>query len=366
LPLSAVDAIHPAFQHTSQQLFRPFRAAQWGKLALVGFLAGELSSGGCSMPNSRLWGGGSGSRRFAPPGLPGFNFPVLPHLAPATLALLVIFLLSTGVLLSLLLIYLNSMMRFVLFDSVIAKKCRIRQSWERRHAAGWRYFVWQLLVAAVTLGGIITLVGVAAGFALFLGWLRHPNQHSLGLIFEGICLFFGLAGLTLASFLVSVLTKDFVVPQMALEDIGAVEGWRRLLPMMKAEIVGYAGYIGMKVVLALGASIVVGIVASIAVLVLLIPVGGLGIVAVLAGKAAGLGWNLYTVTLVVVCASLLLVALLYVISLVSVPATVFFPAYSIYFFAARYRPLGAAVYPLPPAIEAHAGGLFPSGTEPPG
>jgi hypothetical protein len=110
----------------------------------------------------------------------------------------------------------------------------------------------------------------------------------------------------------------------------------------------------------------VGVVASIAALVLLVPLGGLGIVAVLAGKAAGLSWNLYTVTLVVLSGSVMIAALLYVISLVSVPATVFFPAYSIYFFAARYRELGALLYPLPAAIPAQSSGPFPPGAEPPG
>src|ERR1700681_4100652 len=46
LPISAVDAISPAFQHTKQQLTKPFRFSQWWRLAFVGLLAGELSSGG--------------------------------------------------------------------------------------------------------------------------------------------------------------------------------------------------------------------------------------------------------------------------------------------------------------------------------
>ena len=48
LPISAIDAVGPAFRHTKEQLLQPFRMAQWAKLAFVGFLAGELSSGGCN------------------------------------------------------------------------------------------------------------------------------------------------------------------------------------------------------------------------------------------------------------------------------------------------------------------------------
>jgi hypothetical protein len=38
----------------------------------------------------------------------------------------------------------------------------------------------------------------------------------------------------------------------------------------------------------------------------------------------------------------------YAVSLISVPVIVFFPAYSIYFFAARYPNLSRVVYPAPP------------------
>ena len=56
----------------------------------------------------------------------------------------------------------------------------------------------------------------------------------------------------------------------------------------------------MKIVMAIGAAIILGIVSAIVFLLFLIPVGGLGAVAVIGGMAAGLTWNLYTITLAVV------------------------------------------------------------------
>jgi hypothetical protein len=168
------------------------------------------------------------------------------------------------------------------------------------------------------------------------------------LILGGMLLFFVVMGFILLSLIVHVLTKDFVVPEMALENISAIEGWRRLLPMLQAEKGSYAGYIGMKIVMALGASVVVGIVAFLVLLIFLIPVGGFGVIAVWAGKAAGLTWNLYTITLAVVVGCIVLAVILYVVSLISVPAIVFFPAYSIYFFASRYPALEALLRPPPP------------------
>jgi hypothetical protein len=104
----------------------------------------------------------------------------------------------------------------------------------------------------------------------------------------------------------------------------------------------------MKILLALVAAVVVGIVAVIVIFLTLIPVGGLSAMLILLGKAGGLQWNLYTITLAVVVGSILIALILYVFSLVSVPAIVFFPAYSIYFFASRYPALDALLHPAPP------------------
>ena len=46
MPISAMDSISLAFEHTKRQLFKPFRFGQWVRLAFVGLLAGELGSGG--------------------------------------------------------------------------------------------------------------------------------------------------------------------------------------------------------------------------------------------------------------------------------------------------------------------------------
>ncbi len=334
MPISAVDAIDPAFRHTREQLLHPFRAAQWAKLAFVGFIAGELSSGGCNTGSFRSPSGPSG----------GQPFPV-PHPNLMLYAGLIAVLIGLAAVLWIVFLYVSSVMRFILFDSVIAKRCEIRRGWARRQEAGLRYFVWQILFLLAMVVGLILLVGIPAAFALAAGWIKDPRHHMIPLVLGGMLLFFIVIGFVLLSGIVHVLTKDFVVPEMALENISAFEGWRRLLPMLKSEKGSYAGYIGMKVVMAVAASVAVGIVTVIVFLLLLIPVGGFGVVAIILGKTAGLTWNLYTITLAVVVGCIVLAVLLYVMALISVPAIVFFPAYSIYFFASRYPALGALLHP---------------------
>lgn len=356
MPLSAIDAISPAFQHTKQQLLQPFRLAQWAKLALVGFLAGELSPGGCNTGNLQLPSHAGGGQRFVDSGLPNFD----PMMFLPLIGLLIV----VATVLWILFLYVSSVMRFILFDSVIAKRCEIQLYWARRHGAGLRYFVWQLLFLLAMVAGITILLGIPAALAVAAGWLQDPRQHLVPLILGGMVLFFLVMSFIVLFLVVHVLTKDFVVPAMALENISAIEGWRRLWPMLKAEKGSYAGYLGMKIVMALGTAVVVGIITVIVVLILLIPAGGFGIVAVLAGKTAGLTWNLYTITLAVVAGCVVLAILLYVISLISVPAIIFFPAYSIYFFASRYPPLERFLHPPPPTAPQAPPPLLPPLAEP--
>jgi hypothetical protein len=337
-----VDTVSLAFRHTTQQLLKPFRLGQWTRLAFVGFLAGELGSGGgCNFPSSF----------HSPQQTDGSQNPLglgFPSLDPALLAGAILVLIVTAIVFGLLFMYVNSVMRFTLFDSVIEKNCSIRRGWSRRQSEGWRYFLWQIGYMLVTALTALVLLAIPAAFAFAMGWFQEPKQHLLGLILGGLFLFILLAVFFVGAAVIHVLTKDFVVPQMALENIGVIEGWRRLWPMMRAEQGGYAGYVGMKIVLAIGAGIAVGIVSLILGLFIAIPALGLGIVAVITGKTAGLTWNVFTITTAVVVGSILLAAFLYLVSLISVPVIVFFPAYSIYFFAARYAPLGRLLYPAPP------------------
>ena len=341
MPISAVETITLAFQHTKRQLLQPFRFWQWTRLALVGLLAGETGSGGSfNFPTNIPHQTGS-SRQFVA--------QAFPKIDPAILGGLIAVLIIAGVVFFIVMLYISSVMRFILFDSVLAKECHIRQGWARRQGPGWSYFLWQLSLMLATLAGAAVLLGIPAAFAFGMGWFNPPREHVLALVLSGIVVFFVMLLFFVTVAVVHVFTKDFVVPQMALEGVSAIEGWRRLWPMMQSEQSGYAAYVGMKIVLAIGAGIVIGIASLIIILIVAIPTAGVGIIAVLGGKTAGLTWNVFTITLAVVVGCIVLAFFFYLVSLIAVPAIVFFPAYAIYFFAARYRPLSLVLYPPPPS-----------------
>jgi hypothetical protein len=346
LPISAADAINPALQHAKTQLFRPFLFRQWWRLSVVGFLAGELGSGGCngSLRIPATTHGHGGSNQFF-----GWSWPWHLGQHPALLAGLITLVIVVAVGLVVLFTYVNSVMRFILFDSIVTKECHIREGWARRRREGRRLFVWQILLSLLSLASVTVLIGIPVALAWADGWFKNPGEHVGRLVLGGLVLFLVLMTLVVSFAVAHVMTKDFVVPQMALEEISAFEGWNRLWLWLKAEKGAYAGYIGMKIVLAIAASMAVTIISLIAILILLIPVGGLGAFIALGAKAAGMSWSVYTITLAVAAAGVILAILLFVVSLISVPTVVFFPAYSIYFFASRYPALASLIWPAPEA-----------------
>ena len=355
MAISAIDTISLAFEHTRRQLLQPFRFWQWTRLAIVGLLAGELSSsGGFNNISRRLNGastaGGHGSLR-----------EIFSKIDPAILASLITTLIVTGLIFVLVMTYISSVMRFILFDSILQKECHIRDGWNRRQEDGWRYFLWQVGLLIVTFGAAVILIGIPAAFAFAKGWFNPPRAHLGQLILTGIIVFFFFMAFVVVMALVHVLTKDFVIPQMALEGIGAVEGWRRLWPRLESDLKDYVVYVLMKIVLAIGAGIVVAIVTVIMAVILAIPIVGVVVTTVVAAKAAGLTWNVVTITAAVVAGCVLFLIFFYFVSLISVPVIVFFPAYSIYFFAPRYQQLNAVLYPPPPPSTVAA----PQGSPPP-
>ena len=354
MPVSAVDCVQPALQHARDQLFRPFRFGQWSRLALVGFLAAELHTSGCNFN--------------------GFNFPIshprrgnefvagaapFPHLDPARLAQfagLIVALVVLGMILFFVFLYLNSIFRFILFESVINKHCSISESWQRWHRAGRRYFLWQIvfLIAEGLFLGV--LIGVPLALAAALGWFRNAEEHIVRTVL-GVMFLIGLFVVFLvAAATVQLLSKDFLVPVMALEDVDFADGWSRLLSLIRPEPGKFVVYLLLKIVLAIAAAIVFGILTLIPIVALVVP----AVLAVFAGYKAGLGWNVTTVSLAIIFGTALLAVLVYLVALISVPATVFFPAFSIYFFASRYPKLDAWLNPPPQAQE-----LPPASTPPP-
>jgi hypothetical protein len=244
-------------------------------------------------------------------------------------------------------IYVASVSRFVLFEAVLNKNCdSLSEGWARWQRPGLQYFGWQLILSAIALA--VAAVLFIPILLPILAMMKNHQQPGPEIFLALLPMAFLFGVFSLVILLISLFSKDFVIPLMALDGVGVFEGWRRLWTMVKAEPLSYAGYVGMKMVLALGASVVFGILSGIAAAVVIVPTALVVVAIIFLSKSGTLGWNATTITAGVVALVIVLAIVMYLVALVCVPVAVFFPAYAMYFFAERFPALHARLYPAPP------------------
>ncbi len=334
-PLSGVEAISPALEETQRQLLKPFRWSRWTRLALVSLLTGEMAGGGGSLNFNFPFGGGKSGRgsgwewlRWA---IGDRIWEFLPLIIAGALVLLALFVFF---------IYVSSVFRFVLFDSVLYDRSELRAGWRNYKQPGGSYFLWQIGFGLATLASFALIIIVPIISPWGRAAVENPKAH-IPLIVVGVVLMvLAVMAAMIVSGLISVFARDFVVPFMALEGLGAMAAWRRVFAELKGQKGACALYVLMKMVLAIGTGIAFAFIDMAVLIVLLLPILLLGLVVVLSGQAAGLAWNPITISLAVIAGGAAAGGLLFVMAMISVPVAVFFQAYALYFLGSRYPRLG--------------------------
>ncbi len=333
--VSAVDSISPAFTKTKRMLFQPFRFGLWARMAVVSLVTGEIGGGGGGSLGNFNANRSGGNRWFST--LYFFSEAGWEQIQPYFFWIGLGAVAALGLLL--LWIYSDCVYRFILLDSVVSGQCRLREGWRRWREAGRRYLLWAVAFGFGALAFLGVIIGVPGLLAFHAGWFEKPDQHLWGLVGGGLLLFFLVMTVVAGLAVIDLFARDFLVPVMAFEEVGALEGWQRLLGIMGAEKGAYALYVLMKIVLSFGSAIIFTIVNLIVILILLIPLAMLGVAGFFLGRTAGVTWDDSTILLVAGLGMLALAAVLYVIGFVYSPGLVFFQSYTLEFFAARYEPL---------------------------
>src|SRR5204862_3470413 len=102
----------------------------------------------------------------------------LPLMAAGALAILALFVFF---------IYISSVFRFILFDSVLYDRAELRAGWRTYQQAGKSFFLWQICFGFATFAafGLIALVPIASPWGRRA--IENPGQH-IALIIVGVIL----------------------------------------------------------------------------------------------------------------------------------------------------------------------------------
>lgn len=350
--LSSIDAIGPAFERLATMLFRPFRFKTWLELGFIGWLAGEVSTG---------------RMNFQVPSLPtgegsdlGGEFDRILRTVFSEHLWIIVLVAALAVALLLVFAYLFCQFRFVLFDAVITGSPGIARAWNRYSRPAHRFLGFWLIFLLISWTVLSLIVGLPLWRAYKAGIFQSPDPSAVFRVVAPVLL--GALVFALVSAIVSSLANDFLLPQLALEDLRIETAWTNLTGMISAEPGAFAAYLGMKLLLSIAAGIVTALALVFAFLIVLIP-GALGTLLVVAiVKAIGTAGLIFGVIMAGV-GILALIAVALVLFLMAVaPTAVFFTAYSLQFFGGRYPKLGELLWPQPPPAPPSP---YPGGTPPP-
>jgi hypothetical protein len=341
--ISAVDSVSLAFQRTKEFLFRPFRWGTYLKLGLVAIITEGI-------------GGNSGHPAHG--GQTSGHGPVISspfNLAPQWIAAIVAAVLIV-IVLSIVLFYLVTRLRFAFFHCLTHNTSEIRPGWRLYGEQAMRFF-WLNLGVGFCYLLLLALVSIpfVAGFWRLFHEIPPGGQPGLGPVLALVLPMIPvILLLVLAAFLIDVILRDWMLPHFALEDASAGEAWAEVWERITAEPREFLVYLLLRLVLPLIASIALFIVLLIPGLMLAGTVGAMeyGIHSAFVGStgASALVGILLQVFFGVIAFGFLLLASI----CLGGPVSTGVREYALVFYGGRYTELGDLLNPPPPAISAGA------------
>jgi hypothetical protein len=333
--LSAIDAIGPAWTHTSRLLFAPRSWRLVLKIAAVAFFA---QMGGCN---------------------PSFNSPGrqmngIPHAAAvwAAVAAFAVIIGLISVVVALVFFYISSRLQFTIFEVVLRSDTTVAPIWGRYGRATW---YWMALKFLFLLLAMLCLAPFLIPLVMTFIHAVHANGdgNNLTPAFIGSIVAF-IGSVLLMALVIGLgytLLRDFGLPSMALEGTPLGVTVKRVFGLLRAEPGQVLLYLVMRFVLAFAGAIAGELALALGMLIALIPFGGVGVGLWAAFRHAGVGGHVVMIGgwCILVFAFLLMVVLAAIIVFGSIYT--FLQAYALYFLGGRYPLLGNYLEPAPPAPE---------------
>ncbi|HSY34145.1 MAG TPA: hypothetical protein VK814_00205 [Acidobacteriaceae bacterium] len=327
--LSAIDAIGPAWNHTSRILIAP---RNWRLALKIGAVAFFAQVGGCNSSFSS----------------PGRHLPSAPPALIAGIVALAFLLASIALLIGLAFFYLSSRLQFVLFEVVLRSDTTLSPIWRRYASATWHWIGLKILyfLAAIICAAPI-LVPLVIHFIREMGPSFHGATPQ-----DPVALFVAILGFISAIFFIVVLIGigyallyDFGLPSMALESTSISDTVSRVWSLIRSEPGPVALYVLMRFLLAIGGSLAADSILVVGALIAFMPFGGVGLIAWLSLRHAGLAGHVAMIAIWIVLGLILLALVVLAAIILSGFVYTFLQAYALYFLGGRYPLVGAYLEP---------------------
>lgn len=327
--LSASEAVWPAVERTVSYLFRPFKWWRFLKLAAIGVVTeGTVVSLRFSLPHLSFDDGSVSA---------DLNSLLRPEYLPVTI------LAGIAALVAVLLAYVLLMqLRFAFFRALMNDSGLIAEEWRGCRLQAERYSrasltVWLALLGMVALFAVGVLV---VAFVVFTA--RTPDgklDPGVFLILFFPCVGFG-ALVVITAVAAEVVMHDFILPQMALEDVTFRQAWTRLRLQIWSHRETFFSYFVLRLLLPLLAEVVL-VIAGAIVLPLVFAIVGMsaaGINAFFEQATSAAEW--FTISLRVLFAVLGAALGAVAAAILGGPVGVFIRNYALVFYGGHYTALG--------------------------
>lgn len=226
-----IDPLSRAWKRMKKALFQPFDLKKWFVVGFTAFLA-ELTD------TENLGDGGESFRNDGAPYDLG-DILEIPNIIREWLMdntgwfTLIIFGLMFVAAVIILLIWLSSMGKFMFLDNVIHDKAEVVKPWREYRMHGNSLFLWRLGFTAICFATFIL-------FSIFCFTMVsniYEGNFSLSttvLVIAGMVLLF--LALIVAIAYISLFLTDFVVPIMYKNNITTMQAWNRFLPLFTGHL----------------------------------------------------------------------------------------------------------------------------------
>jgi hypothetical protein len=322
--LSATEAISPAIARMQLVLFKPFRFGRSWKFSATAYVSTM------------------GSFFFPFPLLGLFIVPAVFHEGPKWLIWAIVSGIALLFALMTFIFALGSRLQFPFMDVVMNRSVFIAPLWRQYGPQAHRWTQAKILI------GTVTMLVSTVPFVPFV-WLGirrmksiqafdNSQQSPLPFAFFGIFLLI-YSGFILVTLAMSLL-NDFMLPPLVLEDASVTDAWRWVVKLIRTEPEQVALYALLKVVLGFISQMACVIVFEIAIFVLMLVLGIVGVL--LAGflHAIHAPDVIFQALAIVAIVVIDLGFIGYCMPLSYGLPMVFLEAYKLYFLGGRYAPLG--------------------------